>query len=120
MSDLKLNEISGDLEITSGDLSLTEGEDTIKQHIMNILKSFKGEWFLDITSGIPYYSSVFKKNPNPQTLDFIFKDAIANAAGVKELTFFDLTLDRSTRKLKLEFAVDTIEGNINFENITVG
>lgn len=120
MSDLYLNETSGDIEISNGDIRLTEGQETIRQHIMQVLRSFKGEWFLDITSGVPYFGEVFKKNPNPLTLDFVFKDAIANCLGVKEITSFDLSLDNAARKLKLEFSVDTIEGNIDFENITIG
>ena len=54
MADLKLNEDTGDLEITNNDLSLTYGVDSRRQHLEIRLRTFLSEWFLDTTVGVPY------------------------------------------------------------------
>lgn len=119
MSDLRINETTGDLDLTAGDLSLTEGSDTIDQHIRANLRSFRGEWFLNLDDGVPYYQDVLKKIQSPAVIDAIFKEAILKTTGVIELTEFQINYDTVTRKLLLDFSVDTTEGVLNFEGLEV-
>lgn len=119
MSDLKLDVTTGDLDLTGGDISLTTGKDTIEQHIRSTLRAFKGEWFLDLDKGVPYYQEVFRKNQSPVVVDAIFKEAILGCQGVIELTAFDIKVDTVTRKLLLTFSCETFEGEVSFENLEV-
>lgn len=54
MSDLKLG-VDGDLEIKNGDLLLTTSDDAVRQHLQQRLRTFLGEWFLDLDVGIPFF-----------------------------------------------------------------
>lgn len=119
MSDLTFNEDLKDLDLLSGDLALTSGKDTIDQHIRANLRAYKGEWFLNLDDGIPYYQDVFKKNQSPIVIDAIFKEAILKTTGVIELTEFEIQYDNVLRKLVLNFAVNTFEGEINFNGLEV-
>lgn len=119
MSDIKLNVASGDLELEGGDLAITEGKDAIEQHIRSNLRAFKGEWFLNLDVGIPYYQEVFRKHQSPVVVDAIFKDAILKSTGVIELTEFDIKFDTETRKLIMNFSVITSDGEVNFEGLVV-
>lgn len=120
MSDLQLNKLTGDLDIQTGDLYLNDPLEAIRQHLVSNLRSFKQEWFLNLDQGVPYFQEVLRKNPNPVVIDAIFKEAIINTVGVNELTSFELTFDTVQRKMILDFSVDTIEGEINFDGLVVG
>ena len=63
MKDIALDTATGDLLLENFDLQLVEGRDQIAQNLMIRLRFILGEWFLDITAGIPYYDDFFIKAP---------------------------------------------------------
>lgn len=110
MSDLKLDPDTGDLFFENGDLVMTSGPDAIRQHISQRLKSFAGEWFLDLDSGLPYYRDILVKNPNTPAVAGLLQEEIVRTPGVLELTDFNLNLDKGSRTLKVSFNV-LVDGN---------
>lgn len=119
MSDLQLDN-DGDLLIEDGDLVMSLGIDEIDQLLRQRLKFFSAEWFLDTEAGIPYFDEVFVKNPDPVTLNTIFKDIILSSPGVIGLDEFDLKIDTVLRELRLAFRARTTEDiDITF-NETLG
>lgn len=113
MSDLRLNAL-GDLDIVNGDLRLTQGSDAIRQHILQRLRTFLGEWFLDISVGVPYYQSILVKNPNFAIVEPLLKDTILTTPGVIELLSFELDYISETRKLFLRFNARTANETLVF------
>ncbi len=113
--DMKLDS-EGDLFIGGDDIVLTFGIDGIAQHLTQRLRTFLGEWFLDLRIGVAYFQQILLKNPNPAMVDSIFKKEILNTPGVLELTFFDLDIG-TDRTLTLSFRTITQEGEINFSEI---
>lgn len=117
MSDLKMTLDGRNLELVNGDLAITIEDDAVRQHIQQRLRAFKGEWFLDLSNGVPYFQDILKKNPNPIVLDGVLKDAILSTPGVLELLSFDLNYINATRKLTLDFSVQVSQGVIDFEKL---
>lgn len=120
MSDLKYDQATNDLILEDGDLALVEDGDAVAQHILQRLRTFLGEWFLDLTAGVPYYQDILKKNPNIDVVEQVFKREILFTPGVLELMSFSLELDTALRKLSLSFKVRTVDGPVSFENVEVG
>ncbi len=116
MSDIALNS-DWDIDITGSDLTLTTGADAIKQHISQRLKTWYGEWFLDMERGIPYLQQIFKKNPNPIIVDSVFKREIINTPGILQLKEFSLDLNPVARELSLAFKALCTDGIISFEEV---
>ncbi len=118
VSDLALSDIAldteGDILITGSDLTLTTGVDAIRQHLSQRLKTFYGEWFLNMEIGVPYFQQVLRKNPDPVIIDSIFKREIINTPGILQLEEFSLDLDSATRTLTLSFKARCDEGAIEF------
>ena len=85
------------------DLIIVAGPDATRQHLVQRLKTFMGEWFLDLRIGVPYFQQVMVKNPDPVVLDSVFKSEIINTPGIVELLTFALQLDARTRELQLSF-----------------
>jgi hypothetical protein len=125
MSDLALNydlpiddPNYGDLLIVDGDLVLmTDPMQIIHQTLMQNLKLFLGEAFVDKSAGVPYVQAIVEKNPNPVIVQTAFVNVILNTPGVKELTFFNMSIDKQARQLLVEFQVLTDYGLINFQQV---
>ena len=117
MSDLKIDEDTGDLDVSGIDLQNTSGREAIEQHLRQRIQTFAGEYFLDSRVGVPYFQHILKKNPDPIIVDSAFKIVIINTPGVIELLTFALDLDTSTRELTLTFRASTSDGVIDFTEV---
>ncbi len=110
--DIKLD-TNGDWEVSGGDLQLISDGPSIVQAIEIALQFFKGEWFLDLDAGVPWYQNVLVKNPDPNLLHSIFRKAISDVEGVTEVTALDLSIDNATRTLSVSFRVATDVGELS-------
>jgi hypothetical protein len=106
-----------DLEFVNGDLALVESLDAIRQHVRQRLQLFLGEWFLDITVGVPYFQNIYVKNPNLIVVEALFRDRLVTTPGIEEVNEFNFDYDNLTRELKVEFSATTINGDLNFSEI---
>jgi hypothetical protein len=117
MSDIALDPNTGDMLITNGSLTLVDGVDAITQLLSQRLKMFFGEWFLDLSLGVPYFEQVFKKNFDPVVVDTIFKDVILSTPGILRLQTFSLLYDTTQRSLSLKFQAVSTEGVVDFNEV---
>lgn len=108
--DLKLNKDTHDLLITNGDLSLVEKSEQIAQNLKIRLQFFSGEWFLDTTKGLPFYSDILVKNPNIPDVDALIKAEILDTPGVLELLEFISSYTNASRTYSINFKV-RVENN---------
>ena len=120
MSDIFLTDDLKNLLIVNGDLVLTSKSEAVKQHLSQRLKMFVGEWFLDLSEGVPYYQNILIKNPNPNIIDGLLKDTILSTPGVDELLSFNLDFDAGLRKLTVDFSIRVLDTIIDFENLSLG
>lgn len=110
--DFALN-ADGDLDVSMGDFTLTRGVEAIQQAIKIKLQFFQGEWFLDLTAGVPFYQSVLVKNPSPSVLQSIFRKAILEVPGVLAVTSLNIVISRVTRALTVSFTATTDVGELS-------
>lgn len=102
-----------DLDLSrAGDASLLEGAERIAQQIRVSLQTVLGEWFLDVTVGVPYLERVLVKSPDRAGIEAIFRARITAVAGVKFVRRLELLIDHQGRALALAFEADTDEGLI--------
>jgi hypothetical protein len=115
MADITLDS-DGDVFVDINDLVLTSGIGAKIQHTKQRLRTFLGEWFLDLRAGVAYFQQILVKNPNPAVVDSIFKKTIINTPGTQQLTFFDIDIG-TDRQLTLSFKAITEEGEVNFSEV---
>lgn len=111
--DLLLDD-EGDLVLTS-DLEFSTGLQAVAQGIRIRIQTFKGEWFLDLDHGVPYYQDLLGQKFNEIKARAAFRTAIITAPGVTELTTLGVTFDRQTRALEVSWEVRSIFGTITEE-----
>jgi len=113
MTQIRMTE-DGDADITNNQLSLTQhnSDEEISYRLVQRLKFFFGEWFLDNSEGVPWIQIIFEKSTSPDIIEGILKDTIIGTEGVKTLDRWEpLQFDRATRDVQVVFDVTTINGN---------
>lgn len=111
--DIKIDE-NRELVITNNDLTLVgDDRDSIIQELNIRLAFFYGEWFLDVTKGVPYLEVILKKGVSIQTVNGIFIKEINATDGVNEILEFNSTFEGESRVYRLDFKLDTIYGIID-------
>lgn len=106
-----------DLLVQANDLVLVSGAAEILQHVLQNLRTFLGEWFLDNTVGIPYFQQILVKNPNLGDVDALIQKAINRTPGVTALSKYSSDLNTATRQLFVTFQAQTTSGTVNYTGL---
>ena len=91
--------------------------ESVAQRLTVKLNTFLGEWFLNTTTGVPYYQQIFGKVRSKAAIDIIFQQQISSEPGVLEITDFFSDIS-SGRTYSLSFRVRTTQNQIT-ETITI-
>lgn len=115
-NDFKLDE-NGDLLIESGLLFLHDREDELtQQKVAIVLRTYRGEWFVDLSEGVPYFQEILVGKNNKDLADVIIRSAIQNTEGVEDVLSFSSTLNSSGQYI-VSFRATTTDGEIvSFSN----
>lgn len=119
--DLQLDRDTHELVIdpSTGDIQLLDNARRVAQQIKVTLLLFLGEWFLDISFGVPYLESVLIKNPRMATIQAVLRARIADVPGVVRIRRLDLEFNRQARHLSVTFDAETLEGLTGPQNIVL-
>lgn len=107
----------GDVLVVNGDLTLIDGKTAIQQHILQRLRIFLGEWFLDNTIGLPYFQQIMIKNPDQSKIDALFQNQILGTPGVTNLLTYSFTPNLNSRLLSISFSVMTESGQVDYAGL---
>lgn len=107
----------GDLEIIDGDLTITQGRTAIRQNVLQNLRTFLGEWFLNIELGIPFFQQILVKSPDIKNINGIFIDCILGTPGVKTLTAYSFETNYESRVMDVTFRAVTDDGEIDYSGL---
>lgn len=113
MSDIKLElnpSLEYDIVLEDDGLVLVEGDEAVAQNIRIRLQFFLGEHFLDTRQGIPYRRDIFVSNPDELLISQLLREAIETTAGVEEVTEFQLSIDKVTRKMSVTYRAQLSSG----------
>lgn len=103
--DLLLNRTTGDAVFVNGTTSVvSEAGENVAQRLYIMLRTFAGEWYLNIDHGIPYFQSILGKKNTRQAIDLIFQQKILAEEGVQEILEFSSNLS-SDRIYTMNFKV---------------
>jgi hypothetical protein len=99
------------LEDTGLEVVRTSLADEVAQRLHVRLKFFRGEWFLNLNEGVPWYQLIFVKAPQDRVIRFVFGEVIRGTEGVAELVTLDYSIS-STRQLSLSFTARLQDGTL--------
>lgn len=121
MADLLLSE-AHDLIYINGDNPVTyESRVSVAQRLKIKLQTFKGEWFLDTTYGMPYFQTILQRGVSKLTIDTLYQEAILEEPDVIEIVEFNSDIDKASRSYRLSFKVKTIQNQVtDYVDILLG
>ena len=102
---------NGDEYADATGLAMTGDLDGIRQQVMLRLGFFRGEWFLDEETGLPWYEEILVKNPNMIRIRDIFRTAILSVPGIRAVTYLDVQFT-GARTVTVDFRADTDLGEL--------
>lgn len=104
MRDLKLDVGTWDL-VVGEDLVIIADTDDMIQHLRQRLQTFQGEWFLDLSAGVPWLQEILGKVQSITTVEVVLKEVIQGSPGVAELTAFSINENTGERTISVTFSV---------------
>ncbi len=107
--DLLLDD-DGDLVVTT-DLQWSKGIPAVAQGVKIRLQTFRGEWFLDLNHGVPYWQDLLGQKFSRLRARAAFVPAIVAAPGVLELHSFEVTYDGHTRAMAVNTEIRSVFGD---------
>jgi hypothetical protein len=117
MSQLSMTD-DGDIYIENNRFKLVDRKAEIRQRLIQNLRTFFTEWFLDTTLGVPYHQVIFEKGTPISEIESLIIDEILKTNGVENLIEFKpLDLDPANRGLSVDFEVATVFGSISVETL---
>lgn len=118
MSGFKLD-ANGDIEVDSNGkiLLLSTYQELVKQRLQIKLRTFKGEWWLDTSFGIPYRDTgdgraIIGKGYSKTDIDALYIAAIKSDQDVLSIKSFSSTYNSITRLYDLNFEVKVRNGDL--------
>lgn len=94
---------TGDI-VTAGSRVFLQGKEETAAGIYHRLRTFFGEWFLDITDGTPLFQTILGKFDR-QSAEAALKQRIITAPGVVAITRFRFDSDRNSRRITVDCTV---------------
>lgn len=88
----------------NGDIARTKGVDAIVQAIRQAVRTFLGEWFLDVTIGIDWFGSILGiKDPDINAIRAQIRAVILSVKGVTNVTAANIELDAASRSFSISY-----------------
>lgn len=90
----------------------TDVVDVVSQRLYIRLKTFLGEWFLNVGYGVPY-ERILGQKVRKSVVDMILQEQILMEQGVNRIEFFSSSLDNPTRVYSCNFKVRVDTGEVS-------
>lgn len=109
--DIKIDRTTKDIVIEGGLLQLVSGSEAAAQRIWTRLHTQIGEWFLDLTFGLPFKSDILVKNPDMTLVSGLLADEMVAGGGEgSRMEKHNLQLGTTERELSVDSQVILPDG----------
>lgn len=113
---IALGKNSHDIFFVDGQLAMVVDNDNIEQKLKSRLQTFLGEWYLETSIGLPFFTEILIKNPDIPNIDSLIKAEIIDTEGVLELVEYGSEFKPAERSFSVEFKVLTTVGEVEFSD----
>ena len=101
----------GSIDLTGNQINIISGVDAILQNIKFILKTRKGEIFINTNIGLEH-SNLFVKSPDLELLRLDVIEAISQEVNVDTVDTVDITFNRQTRQVEINFQATLVDSEV--------
>ncbi len=106
------NPVVGDmyLDSTGNAVMHTDLASEFAQRLRVRFSFFRGEWFMDLNEGTPWFQFILVKGPTDRNIRTVFTQVIMNTEGADELLKFGYAISKQ-RQLSVTFEVRMKDGS---------
>jgi hypothetical protein len=106
-----------DITFGNGKGNFLYGQEAVGQAVRTRLLLFEGEWFLDITDGLPMFQSILGyQGSNKEAVDRLITERILGTTGITQIVSFTSSYDSSIREYTYTAIADSIYGPVVVSN----
>lgn len=116
--DIYLDPVTNDIDLTNNKMRLTRNiEESSRQQVQIVLSCNTGEWFADISFGVPYLenennSTVLLGKVDKNFLDSFIKDAILSRENIVSIDSYASSLNNSSGLFTVTGTATTTTGTV--------
>lgn len=96
----------------NGNIATVTGLERLRQKLLQRLRFFKGEWFLDVGRGVPYRQDILAAPANAGFAASVFNQEILKESEVTGIANVSADFNHTTRTLSYQVLVTTIHGDM--------
>ena len=117
MTDL-IMDVNFDLSIVDGGINIFEDITLLTAQKVKInLQNYRGEWFRDVNTGVPYLQQILGLRNSKELADTILKTTIVATDNIDSILTYSSTVNQE-RQLIVTFSASMVTGG-TIENLTV-
>jgi hypothetical protein len=117
--DFALNPETWDMQVLGGKLATVATVPEVAQRLKITLQHEQGEWFLDTTEGLPWYSGILGSKNQPAA-ELAIRGAIVGMRGVQAVQVFTPLWDAASRSLSVYAQIMTTYAQSAAVKVTMG
>lgn len=108
-----------DIAIEDGRAHFLTGGEARAQNARSRLSTVRGEWFVALkTLGLPLFDEILVHNPEIALIELLIVQEIEATPGFIQVQTIDLTTDpNDSRKLRVTFSAETVEGRVTVSQL---
>lgn len=96
---------NNDIICEDGKIKLAYKADEVLQRVRTRLRKIRGEWFLNINSGVPYYEGQILGGKDFNYVKLVISSEILDTYGVSDVQEINLITDPKTKKTSIYAAI---------------
>ena len=104
--------VAGNPVRKNGRLVYIEEKDCVRQRLVNALKLWKGEWFLNTTASVDWHTLLQDKPASDRRIKAAVQDVLLDDSEVSSVESINIEYDRQARKASIAFSVKTLYGTV--------
>ena len=103
--DIGIDKTTNDIFAIDGKVAFVDSNDEVVQRVRTRLRRILGEWFLQVTAGIPYFNGEMLGGKNKQYVMLVIKGEILDTIGVQDINAMSLSYNSETRKVTIDVVI---------------
>lgn len=95
-----------DMSLENADIRFTNDDNKVVQRLTSRLQFILGEWFLNVSVGLPYPQIIFEAGTSIEDVYNLLRTTIINTDGVETINSLELTPDTEARTLLVTASIN--------------
>ena len=99
----------------AGALVVADDAECVSQMVRQHIELYSGEWFLDVSAGVPWFEFIYIEPFDQVTAESLLKEEILSVPGVISISEFEVKIDNVNRGFHISKVVVQTEYDVEVQ-----